>query len=155
MTNIVYNRAKYMIANQTLNLATASLKILLVNDTYTPNPDDDYLDEGGTHDIVDAEITSVTNYARKVVSGSAAWALDDTNDMAWFDTDDPGTWSNLGGAANDDIAGAILFYDTGVDTTAVPIAFYDETVGFPTFPFTTTGGDFSIVVNVLGWLNLT
>ena len=154
MANFVYNEAAYLLADQQLDLERVTLKIMLVNDSYVADRDDVYVDEGGTHDAVDAEITAVTNYTRKELTSGKAWAKDTTNDMAWFDADDPTTWASLGGASNDTIHAAILIYDTGTDTTSVLIAYYDTTTGSPSLPYTTTGGNFSININAQGLINL-
>jgi len=154
MTNFVYNEAAYRLADQNLNLETLTLKLMLVNDSYVADRDDQFVDEGGTHDAVDAEITAVTNYVRKELTSGKAWAKDTTNDMAWFDAEDPTTWTSLGGASNDTIEAVILIYDTGVDTTSLLIAYYDTTSGSPSLPYTTTGGNFSVNINAQGLINL-
>jgi len=154
MGNFVYNEAAFQIADQNMDLESLTLKVLLVNADYVADRDDIYVDEGGTHDVKDAEITAVTNYERKTFSTGKLWSKDDTNDLAMFDADDPQTWSALGGAANDTIKAAILIYDTGDDTTSKLIAYYDTASGYPPLPYTTTGGNFSLLLPALGLINL-
>jgi hypothetical protein len=129
MPSFIYNTAMKEMIDGILDLDSDTLKIMLVNDDYTPNKDDDVVDAGGAADAVDAEIVA-TNYARgwgaagrKVATISVA--VDKVNDRAKATITDL-TWAALGGAVNDVIAGAILVKEGGAnDTTSRLIAFFD------------------------------
>lgn len=154
MASLVYNIAKKEVMDGTLNLNTDTLKVMLVNATYTPNADDDVVDAGGANDAVDAEIAA-TNYVggwggsgRKTLSNKV-FQEDDANDRAELHADNI-TWTALGGAQNDTIVGAVIVKE-GVsdDTTSRLIAYIDLA------DTTTNGGDFTIQWNAEGILQHT
>lgn len=121
MANGVFNNAKASIGNGSLDLDTATLKVMLVNSTYVFNPDQVYIDNVAAGDPIDHEI-SVSGYARQTLTSKVV-VKDDTNDFAYLDGDDV-MFSSL--AAGQVIGGAILFNDAGgADTARIVIAFYD------------------------------
>ncbi len=61
MANTLYLGAVEEIHDGTIDLDTDTLKVMICNSTYTPANTDDYVDEAGASDPVDAEI-SVTGY---------------------------------------------------------------------------------------------
>lgn len=87
------------------------------------------------HDTVAALLGSnteatFTNYARQTLTTVAA-TVDDTGDTVKLDTDDV-TWTSAGGATNNTLGKAVVYYDP--DTTAsadannVPLLAWDYTV---------------------------
>ena len=143
MANTFYNRAKKEIADNTIDLLNDTIKVMLVDDTYTVNPDHDFVDMGGTADPIDAELSG-TGYERKTLANKSI-TEDDANDRASFDADDV-TWTSIdAGTAN----AAIIFKDTGDDTTSVLIAYIDDD-----FPITTNGGNLTIQWNADGIITL-
>lgn len=151
MASFFYNKAAAALADsghaQHFDPVTG-LKIMLVNGTYTPNRDDDFVDAGGASDAVDAEITA-TNYTRGWGgAGRKAVTLtvieSDANDRASWAIADL-TWTALGGATNDTVVGAILIKEGGAnDTTSLLIAYFDLT------DFTTTGVAFVLDFDAAG-----
>lgn len=121
MANGVYNRAKYMLLDGTLDLpTTADLRVLLVKSTYTFDPDHNFIDPGistGSQEI------SVAGYARQPLTGETI-VEDDTNDFAYLDADDI-VFAGL--AAGQTVGGAVLYKYNAADTAAELIAFYDLT----------------------------
>jgi hypothetical protein len=143
MASFAYHKAiQEIIFQGTVVPGTNTLKIMLVNSTYTPNKDNLVVDAGGANDPADAEIVA-TNYARlwggagrKTVTVTSA--DDTTNDRAVLIFADL-TWSALGGATNDTIVGAILIKEGGAnDTTSRLIAYFDVTDA------TTNGSDYTL-----------
>lgn len=122
MANLVYNAGKEKIANGTIDLDTSALKVLLVKSTYVADADHATIDDGSANDPQSHEI-SVSGYSRQTLSTRTV-TKDNSNDRAYLDADDT-TFTSL--ASGQTIGGAIIFYDTGADNTAVPIAFYDLT----------------------------
>jgi hypothetical protein len=158
MANFMFNTAAHEVHDQTLDLATESaggkLKVMLVNSSYSPDRDDDVV-----NDVVAGEI-SATGYTgghagagRKAVA-NGAFSLDKANDRSEFDTDDPAAWSPLGGAANDTIVAAILIQEKTGDADSRVIYYIDTVTGYPELPFTTVGGEFSLQVGADGWAHL-
>jgi hypothetical protein len=136
MANGVYNRGKREVANGGIDLDTSDLRVLLVKDTYTFNADHQTVDDGSANDPQSHEV-SVAGYARFALTSKAV-TEDDVNDFAYLDADDA-LFSAL--AAGQTVGGAVLFKHTGLDTTAVLLAFYDLTDTL------TNGGDISVVWN--------
>lgn len=120
MANVFYNEAKKRILNGTLDLDTTTIKVMLVKETYVANPDHAAVDDGSANDPQSHEI-SVSGYARQTLA-SRVVAKDDPGDFAYLDADDA-VFASL--ATGQTIGGAIIEADTGVDTTSIPIAFYD------------------------------
>lgn len=135
MASKVYQEGIRRILDGTIDLDTATLKLMLVKSTYTPNADHDHVD-----DIT--EITA-TNYAggfggagRK--TATVAISIDNTNNKVIVTISDQ-TWSTLGGATNDTISGVALVYPGASDAAGYPIAFFEHSGG----NITTNGGDFT------------
>ena len=146
---LVYNKAKEMLLNGQLNLLNDTIKVMLVDSSYTPNPDDDYV---GTSGAATAEVSG-TGYVgghggagRKVLTNKVV-VEDDTNDRAYFDADDV-TWTSIDVGS---IQAAILIKEGAVDdSTSLLIAYIDQ----GGFPVTTNGGDLTIQWDAGGILHL-
>lgn len=84
-----------------------------------------------------------TNYARKTgLTGTVT--VDDTNDRVDCDVPDQ-TWTAAGGASNNTLAKAIVFYqESAADSGRVPMTHHD-------FVETTTGSDITLQVNASGF----
>ncbi len=84
-----------------------------------------------------------TNYARKTgITGTVT--VDNTNDRVDCDIPDQ-TWSSAGGASNNTLAKAIVFYqESAADSGRVPLTHHD-------FAETTTGSDITLQVNASGF----
>lgn len=122
MANGVYNKGKAEIAKALTDLDGSTLKVLLVNSTYTFDADTDFVDNGGAADPIDKEI-SVSGYARQTLTTKVV-TQDNTNDFAYLDADDTVFTALVAGQT---IGGAVLFRDSGSDATSPLLAFYDLT----------------------------
>lgn len=140
MANGVYNKGKASIANGGIDLDTSTLKVMLVDSSYTFNADHNFIDNAGAGDPIDQEIT-VSGYSRQTLTTPTV-TQDDTNDFAYLDGDDV-VFTAL--AAGQTIGGAILFDNAGgADTARKLIAFYDLT------NTATNGGNVTIQWAVVG-----
>lgn len=145
MASFWYNKAVTEVLTGTIDLDTNTLKVMLVNSTYTPNRDNDVVDAGGGSDAADAEIVA-TGYTsgwggagRKTVTVTVT--EQDANDRAVIIFGDL-TWTALGGATNDTVVGAILIKEGGAnDTTSRLIAYWDLV------DTATNGGDFTLTMD--------
>jgi hypothetical protein len=142
MASFVYNKAVADILTGTIDLDSNTLKVMLVNSTYTPSKDDDVVDAGGASDALDAEIVA-TNYAggwggagRK--TATVTITEQDANDRAVVKFSDL-TWTALGGAANDTVVAAILIKEGGADDTTSRLICYWDITDTPT-----NGSDFTL-----------
>jgi hypothetical protein len=158
MANFMFNTAAHEIHNGTLDLAAevtaGDIKVMLVNSSYSPDRDDDFVADVVAGEIVATGYTGGHGGAGRKAVANAAFSLDKANDRSEFDTDDPAAWNPLGGASNDTITGIIVFQEKTGDADSRVIYFIDTVAGFPTLPFTTTGGQFSVTVGADGWAHL-
>lgn len=137
MASGMYNRALKEIVDRTLDITTGC-KVMLVNSTYTYDPDNDFVVAGGASDPDDAEITA-TNYTRGFggagrKAATLTFVEQDANNRAVVRIADL-TWTALGGATNDTVEGAILIKEGTSDADSKLIAYFD----LPTTP--TNGSD--------------
>lgn len=128
MASRAYNQGIYQIINRSINFASDTIKVMLVKSTYTFNADHDSLSD------VSGEVT-VSGYARQTLANKTI-TLDDTNDRVKIDGDDP-SFASL--AAGETAVAAIVYKDTGLASTDIPIVYIDIT------DTATNGG--TIVVN--------
>lgn len=108
------NHCKYMMATKKIDLATDTLKAILMNPAFTFDKDTD-----ATYALVSgSEITGVNGYTvggQTLVNQSVT--EDDVNDKAVFTCSDP-QWTASGG--NIDSFGAMIIYDdTTTDKTVI------------------------------------
>lgn len=129
MTNIIYNKGKTKILNAGIDLLSDTIKCALVTSSYTPDKDAHVFFDDITNEV------SGTGYtAGGKALANKAINQDDTNNRAEFDADDViWTVSTLTARA------AVLYKDTGTDSTSPLIAYID----FDT-DYTTSGTDFTI-----------
>jgi len=149
----VYNNFKELLFNGGVDLDGDTIRAALVSDTpaYTPDIDgeafvNDVLDGGTTANELNA-----TNYARKDLSITVT--QDDADDEGVADATDL-TWSSLGGATNDTIAGVLIYKEVGADDSTPgddPVIAY---ITSSDFPLTTNGGDVTVSWAAEGVLNV-
>lgn len=158
MVNFMFNTAAHEIHNGTLDLTAevtaGNLKVMLVNNTYSPDRDDDVVNDVVAGEIVATGYTGGHGGAGRKAVANAAFSLDKANDRSEFDTDDPAAYNPLGGAANDTIDALIVIQEKTGDADSRVVYYIDTVSGFPTLPFTTTGGQFGVTVGADGWAHL-
>lgn len=137
MASIVYNKGAYLALTASLNFGSDTIKALLVQSSYTPNKDHNFVS-----DIVASEI-SVSGYSRQTLATKTV-TEDDTNDRVVFDADNP-SFGSL--AAGQTIGGVVIFKDTGSDATS-PLLFFNDTADTATNGNTVT---FQIDAGGLGY----
>jgi len=160
MASYVFNIAKKMLLDATLDLDADTIKLTLVmtNSTILTATTDNSGTEAQDLDTVSA-VTTLDEMdgsgftwghggtGRKTLANISV-TVDDTDDEGVFDNTVDLTWSSLGAGARD-VAGALLHRaGTTDDSDAIPIAFID---------FTDTpanGGDFTVQFATEGILNL-
>jgi hypothetical protein len=144
MARFAYNRFAYKLFKGELgDLASDDLRMMLVKDTFVEDRADNVVD-----DIVAYECDA-TNYARKTISTSGRTVTeDDTNNRAELDFADQ-VWSSLGGAANNDLAGAVVYVHHASGDGSAELLF------FMPFTVSTNGSDLTVQINAEGaaWLS--
>lgn len=151
MASLLFNLGKKEILDGTIDLGANTIKAMLVTSSYTPNSDNDFVDDGGANDPIDHELSG-TNYAagfagsgRKTL-GSITIVEDDGNDRAEFSAANL-TWTGIDAGT---AAGVIIYRHLTSDALSTLIAFID-TGGFPVV---TNGGDLTITWNAEGIIQL-
>lgn len=151
MASTGYNRAaKEGLGDGTYTFLGSTIKIMLCGTAtvYTPNPDDDFVDNGGANDPIDAEI-SVSGYTggfggagRKTLASKTVTVVDGSDRAEYSSA--AVTWTALGAGATIDVA--ILIFETGAnDTTSRLLSANDVT------NTATNGGDITITPGTGGW----
>lgn len=142
MASGLYNQALKEIQDGTIDLLTATLKVMLVTSSYTFNPDNQFVDEAGANDPIDHELTGTGyvagfgNSGRKTLASKAV-NKDDTNNRAEFDAANL-TWTGIDAGI---CAAAIVIIEGTSDTDSKLIAYLDNATELPV---TTNGGDFTL-----------
>lgn len=115
MADVIYNNFKKNIMNGNIDLDTDDIKVALVTSTYTPNQDthEDFAD-------ITNEVTGTGYTAGGASLANDAVTADTTDNEGVYDADDI-TWSSSTITAR----AAILYKDSGVDTTSWLIAYLD------------------------------
>lgn len=141
MADQVFNIAKGAFAEKIRDAAT-NVGIMLLK---TAEADATLIDYDTLAAILAGANTEAdfTNYARKTgLTGTVT--VDDTNNRVDCDVPDQ-TWTAAGGATNNTLAKAIVFYqDSAADSGRVPLTHHD-------FVETTTGSDITLQVNASGF----
>lgn len=117
MADIIPHNALALLAKKAIDMDNDSLKVALIDDTYTPNADDDTFETGS--DPFDSEIANGNGYTTGgvVVAGSSTDS--DANDNAVIDIANP-EWT----AADGDIGPfryAVLWDDTATNDPIIYI----------------------------------
>lgn len=131
MANLLYNRGKKVVLDSTVDLVADTIKLMLVSSVYTPNPDDNFIDQGGASDAVDARLAGTTDQTL----GTKSIVEDDANDFAFFKAANVVFTAVTTGQT---AVGAVLYKDTGTPTTCPLLAYFDIT------DTPTNGGDITI-----------
>lgn len=133
-TNFVTNKAKFLLANGSLELLNDTLKVALVSSNWTGiNANGNFMQEV-SQNVLPYEIT-VSGYSRQTLTNKVVVEEDVATGYAYFTASNV-TFSTL--ATGNTVGGAVLFKDTGDDTTNPLIAFY-SIIDTPT-----NGGDITI-----------
>lgn len=130
MANAVYPKGKKAILDGDVDFLTDTIKIVLVDATYTYSTAHDFLDDIAAGDRV---------------ATSAALSSKTTTDGA-FDAADV-TFTSLSGNT---VTSWVLFKDTGSAATSQLIAYFDTVSGGGALSFTPNGGNFTLSFGASG-----
>jgi hypothetical protein len=131
MASILYNEGNQSIIDRDIDLVSDTLKAMLVNSTYTPDKDDQFIDAGGASDAVDARLSGTTDQTL----GSKVIGKDTTSDFVYFDAADV-VFTAVTTAQT--AVAVVVYKDTGTPTTSKLIAYLDIT------DTPTNGGDITV-----------
>jgi hypothetical protein len=140
MANVTYNQGKHLLLSGAIDLANDTIKVMLVDDSYVPNADDDFAAVPAADEI------SVTNYeagfagAGRKTLASKVFAVDDSVDLGTFSAANL-TWTELG--AGGTIKWAVIYkHDTSDAASPLICALDVHATGLPT-----NGGDVALNFN--------
>lgn len=133
----VYNKAKAEVLRGNLDFVNDTIRALLVDNTYSFDPDDDFVADISAFEL------AVTNYSRVELGGKTV-TEDDINNKGFFDSDDE-DFVDLGNGVNATTAGLVLFKFVTDDSDSFLI-------GFIPVAFTTQGITIRFVWSVSGIL---
>jgi hypothetical protein len=114
----VYNRGKFIIANSSLDWASDTIRTLLVDSSYTFDPDSNFVADVSSDEVSDG------SYARVTLSNKGV-TEDDTNDLASLDAD-PADYGVLTGVTP---SGIVVFKFVTNDADSPLISFSDAGFG--------------------------
>lgn len=130
MASFLYNTAKKKLMDGSIDLDTDTIKIALVSSSYTADKDaHDFFDD------VTNEISGTGYSAGGASLANKAVTVDNTNDRAYFDADDP-SW---GSSTLSGVRAAVVYKSTGTAGTSPLIAYIDLGQDY-----TSSNGTFSI-----------
>ena len=112
MSNVIYGKAKQAILNGQINVSSQTLKVLLVDSSYSFSQN--------VHEFV-SDISSSAIKARSTALANVQ------NLLGVLDADD----LNIINYAGDAFEAVILYVDTGSDATSRLIAYIDTATGIP------------------------
>ena len=142
-TGVAYNSFKQKLMEGSIDLANDTIKVALLDNTYTPNIDShEFFD-----DVSGDELSTAGGYtAGGVTLGSKTVTADTANDKGVFDAADP-AWTADGTGFT--CRYAVMYKSTGDPATSPLIAYWDF------------GGDqnpvsiaFTLIINAAGVLNI-
>lgn len=150
MANGLFNTAKKMIMDGSLDLLVDTIKVMLIDTGYTFNPDDDYV---SVITGAPSKELSGTGYVggfggsgRKALANKSIVA-NKTVDKAVFDADDL-TWAAIQAGT---VYAAVLIKEVTSDADSILIGYIDTGTGFPKV---TNGGDLTVQWSADGILTL-
>lgn len=144
-----YNKGLFEVSSATIDLISDTTKLMLVDTSYTYDPDHEVVDNGANNatDPSFNELVATSYTGGFAGAGRKTLTItggeNDTNNRADFAIADV-TWTALGGGVNDTIGGAILIKEGTNDTDSRLIAFFDLT------DTPTNGSDVTLDFNALG-----
>jgi hypothetical protein len=116
MADLFYNKGKFLIGSGAISTAS-DLRCLLVNTSYSPDPDHNFVSDVSANEI------SVSGYARQTLANKTI-TEDDTNDVAKFDADDV---AFAGLTAGQTVGAAIVYRHNASDNAAELLGYFDLT----------------------------
>lgn len=127
-----------------IDLAADTLKIMLLKDSYTVNPDHKLVSDIAGSECDATGYTGGFNGAGRKTLASKTLTADDTNNRAVFDAADPSAWSALGGGTNNTLGKAAVIKEITNDGASRVVCILEFTAA------ATNGGDFSLAFHADG-----
>lgn len=136
-----YAKGLLQIQNRTIDWVNDTIKVMLVNASYTFDPDHDFVDDINANELSGTGYTGGFAGAGRKSLASKAIANDAANDRIEFDAADPSAWTGLNAGT---VAWVILIKEITNDAASVPILALDPT------NLVTNGSDVTLVFDAEG-----
>lgn len=141
MASITTNKGRTLIVDGTINLLTATIKVMLLGTAYTPNKDHNFVSDLGAVELSGTGYTAGFNGSGRKTLSSKTVTKDDTNDLAIFDAADI-TWTGINAGT---AAYAAVIKENTSDSDSPVIAIIDLSPDV-----VTNGGNFTCSWGALG-----
>lgn len=142
MASKFYGQGMLGIMDGTIDLLTDTIKVILVNSSYTYDADHDFADDVSANELSGTGYTGGFNGSGRKTLASKTVTNDTANDRVEFDAADL-TWTGINAGT---IGGAVLVKETTNDAASRIIAFLDP------INLATNGGDVTVVWDSQGLL---
>jgi len=114
MASQAFNYGITKIQDRTIDYANDTIKAMLMQNTYTHNPDNDFVSQ------ISADEATGGTYARQTLAGKTI-NEDDANNRCWLDADNITSFGTV--PVGQTLTGVVIFKDTGVAATSQLICF--------------------------------
>lgn len=146
MASSWYNSGLRDIFDGTINLTSDTIKVMLVNASYTPNKDHDFVDDVNANELSGTGYTGGFNGSGRKTLGSKSFTTDNTSDFVKF-TASISAWTSLNAGT---AAYAILIKEITNDGASRLIGYLDVDPDV-----VSNGGDFTVTADATsGFLRL-
>ena len=148
MASMTTNKLRQLLLNTGINLLTDTIKVMLVQTSYTPDKDHDFVSSitgGTTKEIAGTGYTGGFGGGGRKTLASKTVAKDDTGDVAFFDAADS-AWTGLDAGT---VGFAVLIKEVTSDADSPIIAIVDVSPDI-----VTNTGDYTIQWAATGIFNI-
>lgn len=109
------------ILNGTIDLDTDTIKSMLLKNTYTEDPDHDFVDDLAAQECDATGYTGGFNGADRLTTAVTITEQTSNNRVVTIFADK--TWTAIGGASNNTLEGVALIHEITNDAASIPIVF--------------------------------
>lgn len=124
MASLMSNKFRTLLLNNGIDLLNNTIKVMLVQASYTPDKDHNFVDSitgGTTKEISGTGYTGGFAGSGRKTLASKAVAQDDTNDIGWFDAADL-VWTALDAGT---VGYAVVIKEVASDADSIIICVHD------------------------------
>lgn len=108
---------------QSFNLDTSTIKLALIKDAYTYDPDHDFVNDVSGSECDATGYTGGFNGADRLTSAVTITEQTASNRVVAIFADT--TWTAIGGASNNTLEGALALFEITNDAASIPIAWLE------------------------------
>lgn len=140
-----YGKGLYLIQTRSIDWVSDTLKVMLVNASYTFDNQHDFVDDINANELSGTGYTGGFAGAGRKTLASKAINHDTANQRIEFDAADPSAWTGLNAGT---IAWAIIIKEITNDAASIPVCALDPT------NLVTNGSDVTLVFDAEGLVQI-